>query len=101
MRLRRWNPPLTQELRDRAIGWIAQQGGVDALPEVLSLAELINAFQCSEAAAYTWLEADKLPGGQIVAGGVWRCTRDAFERWLNDDRYWPPPSGQPGASLDG
>lgn len=88
MSARRWQPPLTQELRDPANGWIAQQGGVDALPEVLSLAELIAAFQCSEAVAYRWLETNKLPGGQIVAGGVWRCTRDAFQRWLTDDRYW-------------
>ncbi|HMO56338.1 MAG TPA: hypothetical protein PKA05_07995 [Roseiflexaceae bacterium] len=65
-----------------ALAQIARHGGKERFPGVLTSQDvkpLIGVAWFHEA-----LRAGRLPGVQIVVGGVWRCDRDTFVAWLEE-----------------
>ena len=71
-----------QERAQDVLRRIAEQGGVNELPEVLGSREVRPLM------GITWfgdaLRLGVLPGVQIERGGVWRCDRRTFITWLQE-----------------
>lgn len=61
---------------------LAEHGGKDALPEVLTPKEAQSILGREW---YTMLRRlDLLPGARPVQGGAWRCERGAFCAWIEE-----------------
>lgn len=78
----RGRPP--QERAAEALALLAQQGGAEGLPAVLTSRDVTPLMGRSWFSNALRLAA--LPGVRLVHGGMWRCDRDTFVQWLMDVR---------------
>lgn len=79
-------PPIGRTAAERAgdaLAALAARGGPAALPAVLTSQDVKPLM------GRTWfheaLRRGELPGVQVVAAGVWRCDRDTFVSWLQEE----------------
>lgn len=85
-------PRIRKTNQERALDALHElhaQGGVTALPDVLKSSDvkpLMTNGWFSDA-----LRLGQMPGDQIQSGGVWRCARETFVRWLTDLAGEPTP----------
>lgn len=75
-----------------ALRYVASHGGVEALPEVLTIQSALTLCGC----AHRWLlelfHQDALPGSCFgTTSALWRCERHTFVQWLKEhaDDYQP------------
>lgn len=78
-----------QERALDALRALGAQGGVTALPDVLKSSKVKPLMTNGWFSAA--LRLGQMPGDQIQPGGVWRCARETFVRWLADLAGEPTP----------
>jgi hypothetical protein len=81
-------PPIARPHSERAndaSALLAQRGGPDQLPAVLTSRDVIPLL--GRTFFMESLQRQKLPGIQVVPGGVWRCARETFLEWLEELKY--------------
>lgn len=75
-----------------ALRHIQHHGGIDALPEVLTIQSVLTWCSCSRPWLLALFQHDALPGSCFgTTSTLWRCDRHTFVTWLKEhaDDYQP------------
>jgi len=75
-----------------ALRHIQHHGGIDALPEVLTIQSVLTWCGCSRPWLLALFQHDALPGSCFgTTSTLWRCDRHTFVTWLKEhaDDYQP------------
>jgi hypothetical protein len=79
-------PPVPRPLSERvqrALMLLERRGGLESLPSVLCSSDIVPLFDRDF--VMEMLRNNRLPGVQVVVAGVWRCSRETFIEWLQEE----------------